>query len=337
MNTHFYKAAKYLKFIPMNLLSKMTSQSVVLPFYHTVSDSESIHIKHLYQIKSVTQFEKELDFLLKNFKPIDFLEYRKCILEDIPLKNRFLLTFDDGLKEFYTIVAPILKRKGIPAMNFLNSAFVDNKDLFYRYKVSVLIEKLHTSTFSVSTQQFINQWFLEQGISHDKNYKGLLSVTYQQKEKLDILAQIISVDFKDYLNEEEPYLTTKQINELIQQGFHFGAHSIDHPPYHKIPLEEQLRQTKESIHNISTDFKLKYNTFSFPFTDFNVSKTFFNELKFNVGLTFGCAGLKNDSVNFNKQRIPFEIDGYNGEEILRGEYLYYIFKSLFNKNTIHRC
>jgi peptidoglycan/xylan/chitin deacetylase (PgdA/CDA1 family) len=336
MNTHFYKAAKYLKFIPINLLSKLTRKSIILPFYHIVSDTESIHIKHLYQTKSIKQFEKELDFLLKNFKPIDFLEYRKCILEDMPLKNRFLLTFDDGLKEFYTIIAPILKRKGIPAMNFLNSGFVDNKDLFYRYKVSVLIEKLQTSTFSVSTQHAIKQWFLEQGITLDDNYKELLRVTYQQKETLDSLAQIISFDFKDYLNEEEPYLTSKQINELIEQGFHFGAHSIDHPPYHTIHLEEQLRQTKESIHTISSDFNLNYNTFSFPFTDFNVPKAFFNDIKSNVELTFGCAGLKNDSLNFNKQRIPFEIDGFNGEEILRGEYLYYIFKSFLNKNTIHR-
>ena len=336
MNTHFYKAAKYLKFIPINLLSKLTRKSIILPFYHIVSDTESIHIKHLYQTKSIKQFEKELDFLLKNFKPIDFLEYRKCILEDMPLKNRFLLTFDDGLKEFYTIIAPILKRKGIPAMNFLNSGFVDNKDLFYRYKVSVLIEKLQTSTFSVSTQHAIKQWFLEQGITLDDNYKELLRVTYQQKEMLDSLAQIISLDFNIYLKEKEPYLTTKQINELTEQGFHFGAHSIDHPPYHTISLEEQLRQTKESIHTISTNFKLYYNTFSFPFTDYMVSKTFFNEFGSNIEITFGCAGLKKDSIKNNKQRIPFEIDGYNGEEILRGEYLYYIFKSFLNKNTIHR-
>jgi peptidoglycan/xylan/chitin deacetylase (PgdA/CDA1 family) len=307
-----------------------------LPFYHTVSNSESIHIKHLYETKSISKFEKELDFLLKDFQAIDFIEYSKCILEGTPLKNRFLLTFDDGLKEFYTIIAPILKRKGIPAMNFLNSAFVDNKDLFYRYKVSVLIEKLKTSTFSDFTQQAIKQWFLEQEITLDDNYKGLLRVTYQQKDTLDNLAQVISLDFKDYLKKEEPYLTSGQIHELIEQGFHFGAHSIDHPPFYTISLEEQLRQTKESIHSISSNFRLTYNTFSFPFTDFNVSKTFFDEIKSNVGLTFGCAGLKKDSIMNNKQRIPFEIDGYNGEEILRGEYLYYIFKSLLNKNTIHR-
>ena len=336
MNTHFYKAAKYLRFIPINLLCKLTSQSVVLPFYHTVSNNNSIHIKHLYEIKSTKQFEKELDFLLKNFQPIDFPTYSKSILEGTSLKNKFLLTFDDGLAEFYTVIAPILKRKGIPAMNFLNTNFIDNKDLFYRYKVSVLIEKLQTTTFSDDTQKEIKLWFLEQGITHDHNYKGLLKITYHQKNTLDSLAKIISLEFKDYLKEEEPYLSTKQINELIEQGFHFGAHSIDHPPYHTIPLEEQLRQTKESIHTTSSNFNLNYNTFSFPFTDYLVSKTFFTEIESNAKITFGCAGLKNDSVNFNKQRIPFEIDGYNGEEILRGEYLYYIFKSLLNKNLIHR-
>lgn len=336
MNTYFYKAAKYLKFIPMSLLSKMTSQSVVLPFYHTVSDIESIHIKHLYQTKSVKQFEKELDFLLKNFQPIDFLEYRKSILEGIPLKNKFLLTFDDGLVEFYTVIAPVLKRKGIPAMNFLNAAFVDNKDLFYRYKASILIEKLKTTSFSDTTQQAINRWFVDHEILLDGSYKGLLKVTYQQKEILDSLAQIIPLDFNNYLKEKEPYLTSKQINELTEQGFHFGAHSIDHPPYYSISLDEQLRQTKESIHTISSNFKLHYNTFSFPFTDYMVSKTFFNEMESNAEITFGCAGLKKDSIKNNKQRIPFEIDGFNGEEILRGEFLYYIFKSLLNKNTIHR-
>ncbi len=336
MNTKFYKAAKYLKFVPISLLRKITSQSVVLPFYHTVSNTELAHIKHLYQVKSENQFEKDLDFLLLNYQPIDFLEYKKCIDENVPLKNRFLLTFDDGLKEFYTFIAPILKRKGIPALNFLNTDFVDNKDLFYRYKVSVLIEKLQTTTFSEDIQKEIKHWFLDQGISLDDNYKGLLKITYQQKDTLDYLAHVISLDFKDYLKKEEPYLTSGQIHELIEQGFHFGAHSNDHPPYHTIALEEQLQQTKESIRIISTEFNLNYTTFSFPFTDFNVSKTFFNEIQSNVALTFGCAGLKKDSVNFNKQRIPFEIDGFNGEEILRGEYLYYIFKCLLNKNTIHR-
>ena len=98
MNTNFYIATKFLKLIPLNLLRKLTSQSVVLPFYHTVSNTELIHIKHLYQVKSEIQFERELDFLLQNFHPIDFIEYSKCILEGTPLKNRFLLTFDDGFQ-----------------------------------------------------------------------------------------------------------------------------------------------------------------------------------------------------------------------------------------------
>jgi peptidoglycan/xylan/chitin deacetylase (PgdA/CDA1 family) len=336
MNALFYKSAKYLKFIPINFLSKVTSNSVILPFYHTVSDTESTHIKHLYQTKNVKQFEKELDFLLKDFQPIDFPTYSKSILESSSLKNRFLLSFDDGLTEFYSVIAPILKRKGIPAINFLNSAFIDNKDLFYRYKVSILIEKLQTTTFSELINKEIKQWFNEQGIFIDSSYKGLLKITYSQKESLDVLAKIISVDFNNYLAQEKPYLTSEEIKELINQGFYFGAHSIDHPSYFSIPIEEQIKQTKESIDFISKNFQLKYNTFSFPFTDYSVSKTFFNEIKSNADITFGCAGLKNDSIKNNKQRIPFEIDGFNGEEILRGEYLYYIFKSFLNKNTIHR-
>ncbi len=336
MNTTFYKVAKHVNFISMNLLCKLSKQSVILPFYHTISNNELIHIKHLYQPKNTLQFEKELDFLLKNFQAIDYVEYSKCILENRPLKNKFLLSFDDGLTEFYTVIAPILKRKGIPAINFLNSGFVDNQDLFYRYKVSILIEKLQTSTFSNNTQQSINHWFNEQKIKLDSGFKGLLKITYSQKESLDTLAELLSVDFKAYLKDFNPYLNQQQIKELIHQGFHFGAHSINHPPYYSISLDEQLRQTKESVHTLTTNFQLPYQTFSFPFTDHLVSKAFFDKMESLTQITFGCAGLKNDSTKFNKQRIPLEIDGFNGEEILRGEYLYYIFKSILNKNTIHR-
>jgi hypothetical protein len=52
-------------------------------------------------------------------------------------------------------------------------------------------------------------------------------------------------------------------------------------------------------------------------------------------LTFGCAGLKEDSVKNNLQRIAMEESG-SGEQIIKAEYLYYLFKSLFGKNTIKR-
>lgn len=134
-------ASLFKGIISVRLLMKLTGKNVIFPFYHSVSDSYLAHIHHLYHPKTTKQFISDLDFLLKHYCPMDINEV--ISFRDSSKKRSkpgFFLSFDDGLKEFYEIIAPVLLKKGIPAACFLNSGFVDNKDLFYRYKASLLCE-----------------------------------------------------------------------------------------------------------------------------------------------------------------------------------------------------
>ena len=49
---------------------------------------------------------------------------------------------DDGLSGCHRYIAPLLRKKGIPASFFLNNRFIDNKSLFYRYKASLLVHQV---------------------------------------------------------------------------------------------------------------------------------------------------------------------------------------------------
>jgi len=135
----FYAASSIL---PLSFLKKTSQVSTLLPYHHTVSDRELLHIKHLYAFKSISQFKSDLDYLLKNFVPISPEQLVEKVNRDEQKRdNTFLLTFDDGLRECEEIIAPILKEKGVPAIFFINPAFIDNKELFYRFKISLVIEK----------------------------------------------------------------------------------------------------------------------------------------------------------------------------------------------------
>ena len=336
-----YQLSKVLKNVPLRFLISLTRQNVIFPFYHAVSNSEVIHIKHLYNVRTSKAFEKDLDFFLKYYEPIDYYQFIDNIVKNKTFKkNSFLLSFDDGLSEFNNIIAPILKKKGIPAICFLNSAFIDNKDLFFRYKESVLIHHLKNSELSQSLIKEIGLWFKQRNIIFNGNFNSLLSINYCERNCIDNFAKLIGIDFNEYLEKYKPYLSTAQINSLITQGFVFGAHSIDHPLYSSLLESEQIIQTETSIKEITAKFDLNYRIFSFPFTDFNVKESFFNKVfsKDNqiADLTFGCAGLKRDSCSRNVQRIPIEMDSFSAKDIVTGEYLYYILKSLVNKNTIKR-
>ncbi len=325
--------------LPVRWLAAWSGQRFILPLYHTVADEPPVHIRHLYPVKTCRQFSADLDFLLKHYRPIDLPALEKLLHQGVPPAfNSFLMTFDDGLREFHDVVAPILLQKGIPAICFLNSNFVDNKGLFFRYKASLLLDffEYHPEALQHPT---VKKYTNLPGPMPTEIRTVLLHVRYQTQAILDDLATAVGLDFSQYLKAQRPYLDSAQINSLITQGFYFGAHSCDHPEYRFLPPPEQIRQTAESVAAICQRFELPYRTFAFPFTDYEVSKAVFQEMydgKAAVSASFGCAGMKRDEFPQHFQRIPFETDDLDAAEILHNEYLYFLLKTLAGKNRIRR-
>ncbi|RYD69268.1 MAG: hypothetical protein EOP53_27470, partial [Sphingobacteriales bacterium] len=86
--------------------------------------------------------------MLKHFKPLRFAEVQEIAKGSTVKYPSFFLSFDDGLRSFYEVAAPVLQRKGIEAACFVNSSCIDNKALFFRYKASLLIEELSVKNIS---------------------------------------------------------------------------------------------------------------------------------------------------------------------------------------------
>ena len=306
-----------------NVLGGDWSQNYPLPYlipvYHAVSDVDLPHLKHIIRYKNSQEFESDLDEMSKYVEWLDWSQF-KSVLNRTYKGNKLpaLLTFDDGLSDFYDTVAPILERKGIYAINFINPKFIDNHDLMFRCKASLLISELENE--------------LEPSIEqHD-----ILNVKFQKPEQLDVWAKQLNVDFDDYLTESSPYLTTDQLLNLKKRGFGIGAHGWDHPLYCDLSLQDQLQNTAKAV-QYCHEMGFESDVFAFPFTDDRVGSDFFKALqKDDVPFyTMGCAGIKRDSVITNIQRVPMEY-GLSADKMLQEEVAYYKLKSLMNKNLIKR-
>lgn len=324
--------------IPFTILRKITQIKQIFPYYHLVSDDELLHVKHLYNFKSIKQFNDDIDFLTRRFRPIDLSDLLDSLENEHPLpRNSFLLTFDDGFREIYDNVAPILVARGIPATFFLNSDFIDNKNLFFRHKVSILVDY-----FDENQQQNFEKSIAKIYQNHKLKYhdirSGLLSLKYNQKSIIDKVAELIGYDFNAYLLQNKPYLTSDQIKTLLKQGFTIGAHSIDHPDYALLTLQEQLFQTSESVKYITDKFSLEYRVFSFPHGDGYIPKKFFTDLYRcgDVDISFGNSGMVKDDFLRNIQRINFE-RSLPADKILAYEFAKKIIKSSIGKNHLSRA
>lgn len=318
-------------------LAKRTGMRLLVPVYHLVSDEQPMHTRALYKARTVKEFESDLDFLLRHFKPAGYPELLEIVRSGgQPQEPRIILTFDDGLREFHDVVAPILLRKGVPAINFLNSAFVGNKGLFFRYKVALLLDALAKDK-NMTKDKRVQDWIWQESLGKNLSIERiLLSIRYEKQAELDTLAGLVNVNFADYLVSQKPYMDLEQVRTLKQQGFYFGAHSIGHPEYRFLNEEEQVRQTVESEDWVQQQLDLDYRCFAFPFTDYGVRTSFFEAIRGKVDMSFGSAGLKREDIDFHVQRIPMEMDGLSAAQVVNGEYLYYRFKHMFGKNMMKR-
>jgi peptidoglycan/xylan/chitin deacetylase (PgdA/CDA1 family) len=325
--------------LPMRSAIAMTGQRLILVVYHAVCDEAPDHIRHLYQPRSLKLFTDDLQFLLRYYDPVDLPRLKEITVHrEKPEKNLFFVSFDDGLSEFYTLASPVLLKLGIPATCFLNTAFTDNRDLFYRYKVSLLIEAIQKHKEDKGFWEKFHALKEKHAIAGGYYRKVILGLDHRNIPFIDEAAQLVRLDFREYLKARKPYLTGDQIRELVHKGFTFGGHSIDHPDFSLLTDEERIRQAVESTRNVCEQFDLKDRIFAFPFTDHGIGKGFFNAIFAGdrIELSFGSAGLKNDSEYRNLQRIPMEDFRLSAERRLKTDYLYYLLKALLGKNTIVR-
>jgi peptidoglycan/xylan/chitin deacetylase (PgdA/CDA1 family) len=304
--------------IAPGVLRSLARTNLIVPYYHLVSDVENVYVKHLYGFKTTRQFSDDLDFLLRHYSPItlpDLLAHRQS---GRPIADRaFLLTFDDGFREVFDVIVPILQRKGINATFFINSAFVDNRELCYLNKASLLVEKSRSVGSAVVGRQILEVLHAG-GVRGPEPAQAILSVPYRQRQLLDQVADLLEVDVEGHLRRDRPYLTSVQIRTLLDMGFSIGGHSVDHPLYARLSLDEQLEETTASVRSLRDAFALDYGVFAFPHHDNGVSRAFFERLHQTgvVDLSFGTAGLVGDSVPNHVQRFSLENPLDSAEHIL---------------------
>jgi peptidoglycan/xylan/chitin deacetylase (PgdA/CDA1 family) len=317
--------------LPMKLdrLIKWTGQTGIFPFYHAVSPEPLPHISHLYRIFSPDEFEQDLDELLQYFKPLSLAEYLAGGTTKA-YRPFMVLSFDDGLKGCHEYIAPLLKKKGIPAVFFLNNRFIDNRGLFYRYKASLLI---HRSIRDCRAQEQLAE-FLK--VSKEQVETSIRMISWDQRALLDVMATETELDFSGYLRAKPVYMTKKEVRQLLRWGFEVGAHSSEHIDFMGMDPEQMIEQVSSSVKDLQKRFEIKTAYFSFPFSSDGVPQKVIDTLLKDGHATalLGTAGLKLTGRRNYIQRVPMDRYESTALESLKGEYLYYMLKKALGKNRL---
>ncbi len=335
------KLIKHLLFVlaslfPLKWLRRMADRQLIVINYHSIHNADVDPLINANKYRSVKEFERDIVFLSSCYNGITYQEIINYIKKGAGIpQHSFYLTFDDGLNVVYKAFYPVLKKYRVNAAFFLNPAFVDNQDLHFQRKKNLLKQSLQKSVVEETRKQWM-KLFEEEGICGEDFFKSIEEVDFRKSYILDSLMDLFKIDLKKYLQKHQIYLNSDAIKEMIDEGFAFGGHSINHPKYQDLSVDEQAEQTIESIRWVKEHFELDYRLFAFPLRDQAISKSLFKEIAGECEVTFGVNGISDDQIPFHIHRIDVESTGVKIEWVLKFEYLKFLVKRMLGKNRLQR-
>lgn len=330
----FYRTARLA---PVSILQKVAARPLLLPYHHLVSDREVPYIRPIYPYKNKQEFSADLDYLLRHFTPVTLPEVVAASKGGKALPDKaFLLTFDDGLREIKEVVAPMLEAKGVPAVFFLNPAYLGNKTLFYRFKLGLMVGALKSGTIPGKARAEAARIL---GAAEPELIAAVNRIGWQNRGLADELGRVMEMDFETILSREKPWMEHSDVEELARKGFSLGGHSMEHPYYMELGLEEQVTQTMDSVNAVCSLFGVKERVFAFPHSDSGVSKAFFEQVfagEEGLDLVFGTANHQQDIDARILQRFNCERPGIPIGDSVKGILLLEALRKASGRNLVTR-
>jgi peptidoglycan/xylan/chitin deacetylase (PgdA/CDA1 family) len=128
----------YLGFFPL-IARFFLKKGLYIFNYHSFNTFTNHYFKFgsLFQSNYQDNFEKQTKFLLKYFSKA------RCVQEQIVNDNRksFLMTFDDGYRDNYTLALPIIKKYSLPAVFFIPTIILEGNGLLWHDQIRFFYEQ----------------------------------------------------------------------------------------------------------------------------------------------------------------------------------------------------
>ena len=241
---------------------------VIYHYVRPIKNSKYPEIKGL----ELDGFIRQMDFFKQNFTFITAKQLLSCIYngETIP-ENAILLTFDDGLKDHYLHVFPILQKFNVQGLFFPIAETIESNKVIDVHKIHFILascEHKNDIVDNIFTLIRTNKdkyqldspesYFKSLAIPNRFDTKEIIFIKriLQRALPRELRAQIVDYLFKKFVTEdeksfsEELYLSYDDIKNMQNAGMYFGSHGYSH---------EWLTYLNDSDLNIELKKMLEFN------------------------------------------------------------------------------
>jgi len=234
-----------------------------------------------FRFLDVDKFVEQLDYFQDRWGFLTREEFIESIDEGVA-KPGVVLTFDDGFKEHYNVVLPLLRERGlwglfyIPTAHYIN----DKKELLDVHRIHHLVSKCDTSTLLSEVTENIQSSMIESERLHGFDtelynnqtndhaalqFKKLMNYYLKYEHKKPILDFLVN----KYLTESEIYdklyLTIEELQEIENQGNIVGGHTQNHRVLSRLDSSTQKQEIENSFLFLDEFLNMDVKSFCYPY------------------------------------------------------------------------
>ena len=217
-----------------NYINILDKENLVVFLFHGVIRNNSFKVRN-YNRKHIldSEFSELLRGLNEYGTPFSIEE----LVRGVPFPPRsFIISFDDGFENNYSIAAPILDDLKIPAVFYITSNFVDKNMMSWIDRIDFALEETH--------KQILNLSFFDEPISvatNEQKKDFLIRIRnlakgdkeFFLKKEMYISEIFLACGIKEIFSNDSPVdlkLSWAQVAELNSNSlFTIGGHTHTHP------------------------------------------------------------------------------------------------------------
>ena len=244
----------------------MTSCKIIT--YHYVRPIKKSKFPFIKGLEFDT-FVRQIEYLKNNFNFITSQDLIDCLYDNKKIPNNsILLTFDDGLKDHFTYVFPILKKYEIQGLFFPSAKPIEDKIVLDVHKIHFILANLQDVKFTIdeifsfmdANKEKYNlesneSYFSKLAIANNLDTKETVFIKRILQRSLPITLRTEIVDhlFRKYVTSDEQlfstdlYLSFDEINEMKQSGMYFGSHGYSHQWLSYMTSNDLKLEIKQSL------------------------------------------------------------------------------------------
>jgi len=233
---------------------------------HNISATPSPFTTGMNVSTTPGDLEGALRFLTAHYNPVRLED----VLEDadgrsLPARP-ILVTFDDAYASVVEVAAPLCKKFGVPAIYFVNAAFINNQRLAADNLLCYVANLQGMKTINAAART-LRRAEIPQLNTLTEVFGSLLpSLTLAEREEfLEAVRSLAGISERSLAEESALYLTTDQLCALASFDFEIGNHTYSHVHCRAMLPEEFGQEIDRNKAELETLSGTKVRSFSQPY------------------------------------------------------------------------